>query len=641
MTKRKLKTRRSAKMRDRSRQQASSRYNDRELSWLEFDNRVLQQAEDKNLPILERLKFLNIFHTNLDEFFMKRIAGPRLISMEENANSNSEHMIAIRARVENLILKASKLFEEDIRQELEKSGVRIVKWKELSADDKIYIRKYYEERIFPLLVPTAVDSAHPFPHISNLSTSLAVSLKYPGRSEVLFSRVKIPSTLPSWIEVPTSGIQSRWIPIRDVVEKNLESLFPKMEIINTLAFRVTRNIDLERDEEEADDMLAMIEEELKERRFGEVVKLEVGPNPDQWLLEFLRNELGLSIYDLYINPSEYEFIDFGPILKVERPELKFEKWNPVTPKELAEDSGDIFTQIQQGDIFVHHPYDSFTSSVERFLQAAADDPAVLAIRMTLYRTNEDGSLIRSLIRAAEKGKTVVVVVELKARFDEERNINWARSLEDAGVHILFGLVGLKTHSKTTLIVRQEGSRIRSYAHIGTGNYHSQTAKLYTDIGILTCNEEITQDLIHYFHFLTGRSLKDDYKHLLVAPINMKRRVLELIANEIKFAKAGKKAEILIKINNLEDRDIIERLYEASGVGVKVRLIVRGICVLKPKVKEMSENIEVISVVDRFLEHSRIFAFRSGEEELNKGFVIFGSADLMYRNLERRVEVFAP
>ncbi|MCB0391043.1 MAG: polyphosphate kinase 1 [Bdellovibrionales bacterium] len=622
---------------------------DREFSMLEFNRRVLEQALDKNLPLLERVRFLTIFHSNLDEFFMKRVEASKRVKIYSVTEESGEDKVynydqykLIRKQVLGLISVAEECYAKDLLPLLKSHGMHLIKWEELSSKELQIVNDMFDNKIFPILTPLAVDPGHPFPHISNLSTSLAVSLRYPGRSELFFARVKIPKVFPEWVLVtPKNNQELRWISLREIIERNLDKLFPNMEIVATLPFRTTRNIELEPEEEEADDILEMMEQILKERKFGNVVKLEIPKNPDPWLLRFLTAELELSEDDIYELHELLDYSSLNTIADIDIADYHFKPWSPVVPKALADDPISIFHCLSEGDILVHHPYESFGASVENFIISAVNDPNVLAIKMTLYRTNENSRLIRSLMRAAEAGKTVVCLIELKARLDEARNISWAQKLEEAGVHIVYGIVGLKTHCKVALVVKQEDPGIKSYCHIGTGNYNSQTAKLYTDLGLMTSNESITKEVVELFHHITGRSQKREYKNLLVAPNNMKLQFIEKILNEAKNARDGKPAYIIAKCNGLEDQEIIQALYTASKSGVKIDLIIRGICTLRPNQKDLSENIRVISIVDRFLEHSRIYYFADGQEDPCQGQFFMGSADWMSRNLERRIEVCTP
>lgn len=620
----------------------------RELGWLKFNGRVLFQAKDERNPLLERLRFLNIFHSNLDEFFMKRVGGLQrqhyatLTPLSPDGLTPEEQLKMIRPRVLAINEDIRVLLKDKLLPGLRSNNIFLLEWQELTDSEKVWARTFFRDKVFSVLTPMAVDPGHPFPLISSLSTSLAISLHVPEEEDLLFARIKVPEVFPTWIRIPNTdpGVE-RFISILDIVQNHLDQLFPRMKIQNVMPFRVTRNADIETDSEGVEDLLELIEEEVKQRRFAEVVRLEHGPNPDPWLLEFLTSEMDLTADDVYENPVPLAYKNLSSVVNLNLPQLKFRPWTPVTLPALADESANMFNIIRNGDLLVHLPYESFSTSVERFIVTAADDPAVVAIKMTLYRTNEESPIVHALIRAAEKGKQVVCLVELKARFDEERNIFWAQAMEKAGVHVVYGIVGLKTHAKLALVVRREREEFRSYVHIGTGNYHSQTAKLYTDMGLFTAKPEVTSEVVEIFHYLTGRSLKTDYNQLLVAPINMKTRFLEMIRQETENAKAGLPSGIIAKCNSLEERAIIEALYEASQAGVKIQLIVRGFCCLRPGVPGLSENIHVQSIVGPFLEHSRLFYFRSGKATELEGRFLIGSADWMSRNLLGRVEVMAP
>jgi polyphosphate kinase len=627
---------------------AETPFLNREIGALKFNERVLFQAKDERNPVLERIRFLNIFHSNLDEFFMKRVGGlqrqffANLASLSPDGLTPEEQLKMIREKVLKFNEEIKPLLHVSLLPELKKQNIHLLNWGELTDEEKVWANQFFRDRIFSVLTPMAVDPGHPFPLISNLSTSLAVSLKAPNEDEALFARIKIPEVFPFWLRIPNTPIGTeRFISVVEIIKQNLETLFPKMEIQNVMPFRVTRNIDIDTDLEEVEDLLELIEEEVKQRKFAEVVRLEYGPHPDPWLLEFLMDELDLSKEETFEFPMPLEYKNLTEVANLPLPQHKFKQINPVTPAPLADESGNIFQIIKSGDILVHHPYESFSSSVERFIVTASTDPSVMALKMTLYRTSEESPIVNALIRAAELGKQVVCLVELKARLDEERNIYWAQALEKAGVHVVYGIVGLKTHAKLALVVRRERDEFRSYVHIGTGNYNSQTAKAYTDLGLFTARPEITSEVVEVFHYLTGRSLKTDYKSLLIAPINMKTRFLEMINAETENAKQGKPSGIVAKFNNLEDKNIIEALYEASRAGVHVQLIVRGFCCLRPQTPGMSENISVSSLIGPFLEHSRIFYFRNGQTEAVDGRFFMGSADWMGRNLLGRVEVIAP
>ena len=627
----------------------SREFLNRDLSWLEFNRRVLHEAIDERTPLLERVRFLGIFTSNLDEFFMKRVGGLKrqLLTPASVTNPDTVPPLEALAQIRSAVLPMLRLqadgYKNSIRPSLLENQIHPLDWDDLSDAERQQATLYFQANVFPVLTPLAVDPGIPFPFISNLSMSLGVVLHHPDRHENLFARVKVPEVLPKWIRVgdASAGAAMHFVSLLDLICHNLQDLFPDMAVVDVMTFRITRNADLERDEEDAEDLLELMEAELRQRRFAKVVRLEVSPEPNPWMMEFLTRELELTADDVYEMPGELDFDDLRVIAELNVPRLRYEPWVPVIPPAFADEDADILNVIHNGDVLVHLPYESYSASVERFIRTAAADPKVLAIKMTVYRTGENSAIIPSLIRAAESGKQVACLVELKARFDEERNIHIASSLEKAGVHVVYGIVGLKTHSKVVLVVRQEPDGIRSYVHLGTGNYHPITAKLYTDLGLFTCDPGITHDAVELFHYLTGRSLKRDYHKLLVAPVNMKSRFIDMIDREIEHQKAGRPARIVAKMNSLEDRAICRALYRASQAGVKIDLIVRGFCTLRPGVEGMSETIRVQSVIGRFLEHSRIFYFRNGAEQELDGTFHIGSADWMYRNLEHRVEAISP
>ncbi|MGZ3721561.1 MAG: polyphosphate kinase 1 [Bdellovibrionales bacterium] len=620
----------------------------REIGWLKFNKRVLFQAKDERNPLLERLRFLNIFQSNLDEFFMKRVGGlqrqfyARVSTLSPDGMTAEEQLKMLRPRVLEINDDIKNLLTQDLLPKLTQHQIFLPTWKDLTEAERDWAKGFFRDKIFSVLTPMAVDPGHPFPLISNLSTSLAVSLQVPNEEDMLFARIKVPDVFPNWIRIPNTdpGVE-RFVSILEIIRQHLDHLFPRMQIQNVMAFRVTRNADIETDTEGVEDLLEMIEEEVKQRKFAEVVRVEHGPNPDPWLLDFLMDELDLTPDDIYEYPVPLEYKNLSALVNLNLPQLKYKPWTPITLSQLVDESANIFGIIRQNDVLVHLPFESFSTSVERYIVTAANDPSVVAIKMTLYRTNEESPIVHALIRAAETGKQVVCLVELKARFDEERNIYWAQAMEKAGVHVVYGIVGLKTHAKLALVVRREREEFRSYVHIGTGNYHSQTAKLYTDFGLFTTRPEITSEVVEIFHYLTGRSLKMDYNQLLVAPINMKARFIEMIKQETENAKQGMPSGIIAKCNNLEEKSIIEALYEASQAGVPIQLIVRGFCCLRPGEAGLSDNIKVQSIVGQFLEHSRVFYFRSGKENEIDGRFFIGSADWMTRNLLGRVEVVAP
>jgi polyphosphate kinase len=617
-----------------------SRFINRELSWLEFNHRVLALAEDEALPLLERLKFLAIFTENLDEFFQIRVSGLReqveagvVTAQTPDGLNPSEQLRAIRERCLQLVERADHAMESLLPQ-LDKASIRIVDQEGMSEEDLAFLRQTFTERMFPVLTPLSVDPAHPFPYISNLSLNLAAVVHDPVTGLERFARVKVPPLLPRFVEMPDG---ERFVPVEVVIAAHLEDLFPGMELESRHAFRVTRDADVEVEEDEAEDLLSAIETVLRRRRrAAEPVRLEVGHTMPPEVLELLLRELDLGPDDVYVSRTLLDLGGLWSLVALDRRDLKEEPWTPVTQPRLSVEHGDLdmFGVLREGDVLVHHPYDSFATSVEAFLQQAARDPAVLAIKQTLYRTSaQESAIIRALIRAAEAGKQVVALVELKARFDEEANITYARALEEAGVHVAYGVVGLKTHAKASLVVRRESSGIRRYAHVGTGNYNATTAKIYEDVGLLTADPEIGADLTDLFNLLTGYSRQHGYRRLLVAPDDLRPELLKLIHRE---ARSGGK--IVLKANSLADADLIDALYGASQAGADIDLIIRGICCLRPGVPGVSNRIHVRSLVGRYLEHSRIFRFgRRGT-----GYDHFiGSADLMPRNLDRRVEALIP
>ena len=635
----------------------SKYYFNRELSWLEFNRRVLHEALDERTPLLERLKFMAIFSSNLDEFFMVRVAGLKqqveagVTKLSIDGLTPTEQLTAIGDRLRPMVQEQHQHCEQVLRKKLINKGIHILDYVDLNQEQRTYLNQFFEEHIFPVLTPLAVDPSHPFPYISNLSLNLAVVVKDPDLDEELFARIKIPRVLSRFIPLPKELRQRHkgkvvvWtgIPIEQLITHNLEYLFPGMNIQECYVFRVTRNADLEVEEDEADDLLLAIEKELQKRRIGgSAVRLEIQSSVPEHIRSTIIGELALEANDVYDIDGLLGLGNLMSFLALPLPKLKDQSWSPIIPPKLhrlqnIEDGEDFFRMIRNGDLLVHHPYYSFSGTVQRLITEAASDPDVLAIKMTLYRTSGDSPIIKALIAAAQNHKQVAVLVELKARFDEENNIIWARKLENAGVHVVYGLVGLKTHTKITLIVRQEEKKIRRYFHIGTGNYNPKTAKLYTDLGLISCREDLGADLTDLFNFLTGYSRQKSYRKLLVAPVNMRDRMTAMIHREMEHAQNGDKGRIVVKINSLVDKQIIATLYEASNVGVEIDLIIRGICCLRPGVKGISENIRVISVIGRFLEHSRVFYFYNGGEEE----VYIGSADWMTRNLNRRVEAITP
>lgn len=620
---------------------ATVRYLNRELSWLQFNERVLALAEDPELELLERAKFLAIFQTNLDEFVQVRVAGLKEQEAAEVTGNNpdgmspSQQLAGIRTLLAELTTRHAHIFRDQLVPALAEAGVRFCDIEELDEGDQRHLQVIFEERVFPVLTPLAVDPAHPFPYISNLSMNLAVLIREPGSDQRRFARVKVPPVLPRFLIMPDG---ERIVPLEQVIAANLDRLFPGLEVLEHHVFRVTRNADFEVEEEEADDLLAAIESELTRRRFGRVVRLEVTPDISEEALDLLLRELDLAPEDVLELPGPLDLSGLWALYGLDRPDLKQPSFAPTTQPLLAEAQTsdlDIFEAIDHADILVQHPYDSFTTSVQAFLEQAARDPDVLAIKQTLYRTSGPGSpVIKALLDAAEEGKQVVALVELKARFDEEANIEWARALEEAGVHVAYGVVGLKTHTKILLVVRSEQGRIRRYAHVGTGNYNDKTARIYEDIGLLTADPAIGQDLSDLFNVLTGYSKQADYEKLVVAPTTFRSRMLELIARE----RDAEDGHIVAKMNSLVDGQIIEALYEAAAAGTRIELLVRGICCLRPGVPGLSSTITVRSIVGRYLEHSRIFRFGSAERGYD---YLIGSGDWMTRNLSRRVEAIVP
>jgi polyphosphate kinase len=621
-----------------------ARFLNRDVEWIEFNARVLDVAADARTPLLERLRFLAIYGANLDEFFMKRLD---LLKRQIEAGSPgpvpdaltpAQQLDAVRSRVAQLAVRQVSVFRERVLPALAPHGVRMLRWEDLGPDARSEAESWFRRSVFPILTPLAVDPGHRFPFISNMSVSLGVLLRRPGESEQLFARVKVPD-IPS--RLYRFAGTADFIPLQEVVEHNLDDLFPGMEILKVLPFRVTRNAEVERDNEDAEDLLEATQHLLKERRFARVVRLEIGTGADERILRFLMDELQVDDDDVYETDGLVDWATLNEIADLDLPDLHWPRFTPLSPAGLEGEHADIFAAIRAGDILVHHPYESFDLSVEKFIEDAAADPKVLCIKQSLYRTSGDSPFISSLIRAAESGKQVAVLVELRARFDEARNILWARKLEDAGVHVAYGVVGYKTHTKTALVVRDEPGGLRSYAHIGTGNYNSRTARVYEDVGLLTADPAITEDLVNLFNYMTGRSRQRAYRRLLVAPVTMKRTFLELIEREAAVARAGGNGRIVAKMNQLEDRGVMDALYRAGAAGVQVDLVVRGFCCLRPGVPGLSENIRVRSIVGRFLEHSRIFWFGAGQDDPLAGDFFIGSADWMYRNLQTRVEAATP
>jgi polyphosphate kinase len=626
-----------------------SLYFNRELSWLDFNWRVLHQARDDRLPLLERVRFLGITCGNLDEFFQKRVGGLKrqeaagVVTQSVDGRVPQEQLRLIRRASRRMGEAITHTWEAELRPALaQEADVLISRYDQLSVVQQKGVNHYFRDHVYPVLTPLAVDPGHPFPFISNLSLSLAVVMRHPGRGTLHFSRLKIPRGRGRWIPVPEPSAAIHLVPIEEVVRHNVGALFRGMEITEVHAFRVTRNADVTRDEEEAEDLISMISEELRERRFAEVVRLEVDTGMPDQVRNLLLRELELDPEDLYEVDGLLDLADCHKLAELDLPQLKFEPWEPVVPAPLAhegetEEEQDIFSIVRNGDVLVHHPYDSFTASVQRLLEEAALDPDVVAIKQTLYRTSDDSPIVKALLRAAERGKQVAVLVEVKARFDEQNNIEWGRVLETSGVHVTYGLVGLKTHTKATLIVRYEEGRPRTYCHIGTGNYHVRTARLYSDVGLLTGDPEIGNEMVNLFHFLTGHAPDQRYRQLVVAPRDMRRVFEELIDAEIAHQAGGGSGRIIAKMNALDDVGIIQRLYRASQAGVQIDLILRGHTRLRPRLPGYSENIRVVSIIGRFLEHDRTFYFQNGGDPR----VFIGSGDWRQRNLRDRVELAVP
>jgi polyphosphate kinase len=622
----------------------------RELSWLEFDARVLHEAEDDRTPLLERLKFLSIFSTNLDEFYMVRVAALRrqvaagVQQATPDGMTPQSQLDAIDARVRSLVARQNACLRDELIPALDAAGVRFVDIADLTDQERRDVDAYFEAEVFPVLTPLAVDPGHPFPYISNLSVSLAVQVHDDSRDMEHFARVKVPKSLPRWVPI---GRANHFLPLERLVGAHLGRLFPGMRVLGWYLFRITRNSDMELSAaDEPEDLLAVIEEQIFQRRFGEVVRLEVQEGMPREIQSLLLAELREATDPAVGTLTDRDVFEGGPLLELgdlmalaglELPEHRDPPFAPVSPPEVRDAERSIFDLIRERDVLVHHPFESFGTTVENFFDTAAEDENVLAIKLTLYRTSGDTAIVRALTEAAQRGKQVAVLVELQARFDEINNINWARTLESYGVHVAYGLPGLKTHAKTALVVRREPDGIRRYVHIGTGNYNSRTARLYTDFGLLTCHPDLGADVSEVFNLLTGFSRQRDYRRLFVAPATMMDRFLELIRRESEHARAGRPARIIAKMNALQSPAMIKALYEASQAGVDVDLIVRGICCLRPGIPGVSDRIRVVSIVGRFLEHSRIYYFQNGGDDE----YFIGSADWMPRNLERRVEVITP
>ena len=615
----------------------------RELSWLAFNARVLSLADSPDVPLLERARYLSIFSTNLDEFFQVRVSGltdrvaAEITELSYDGRTSAEHLAEVRRVTLQLCDEQQAMFECRVRPALEKEGVLLLAWDDLDPDEHARLRQHFEQRVYPVLTPLAVDPGHPFPFVSDLSLNLAVLMRDPVDNEIRFARVKVPNTLDRWVPTrPPDRAEARFVALEDLIAAHLDALFPGMELLEHYAFRVTRNADLTLNDEEAEDLLTAVELELRRRRFQGAVRLEVADGMSDEVLELLLRELDLTPDEVYRISGPVDLSGLSIIADLPRPELRWRRWRGITEPALGsgdDEPPDFFRVLRGGDLLVHHPYYSFSRSVGEFLHQAATDPDVLAIKLTLYRTAGESPIVDALVEAAESGKQVAVLVELKARFDEAANISWAKRLEQAGAHVAYGLLGLKTHAKTAMIVREEPDGIRRYCHVGTGNYNHRTARLYEDFGLLTADEQVGADLASFFNQLTGYGHNVSYKRLIVAPEQFRSRMVQLIDQEVAVDGGGK---IVMKLNSLADQAVIYALYAASQAGVEIDLIVRGLCSLRPGVPGLSENIRVRSIVGRFLEHSRIYHFANGDGP-GRPATYIGSADLLPRNLDRRVE----
>ena len=609
---------------------------DRDLSWLDFNERVLAEALDERVPLLERAKFLAIFTSNLDEFFMKRQAVLR----EGDSDAQRALWQKVREKLLPQLKRQAACYRQVIVPGLAEHGVFLRKWSELTEGQREEAGRYFDSNLSPALMPLVIDPVHPFPFISNLSKSLVFRLRDVPKGESMYARVKVPEVLKQWVPLTADleAGQKLLVPLTEVIRGNLEKLYSGMDISGVTVVRLTRDAEVELDDDGAGDFRAQVKEQIRQRRYEPVVRLEFGPGADEGIREMLRERFDLEPVDVFDMEERVDYTPLFELMGLPLPALRDTDWTPLTPAFLADRPGAIFSVIQEGDFLVHHPYDSFDATVEHFISAAADDPHVVAIKMTAYRVGDDTPFVKSLIRAAERGKQVACVMEIKARFDEERNLHWAGELEGVGAHVTFGVSGLKTHAKTALVVRKEASGLRCYAHIGTGNYHVKTAKLYADCGLFTCDPRITSDVVNLFHYLTGHADRPNCNSLLVAPLTMRPRLLDLIRREIQHKREGHHARIVAKMNQLEDPEMIEALCEASQAGVPIDLSVRGFCCLRPAVPGHTENIRIRSIIGRFLEHSRIFYFANGNTDTAEGEYFIGSADWMFRNLSKRIEV---
>jgi polyphosphate kinase len=610
---------------------------DRDLSWLDFNERVLAEALDERTPLLERIKFLAIFSANLDEFFMKRVA----IVREGESIEERKSLINIREKLLPMLCRQATCFRETLVHALATHGIHIRRWDELTEAQRNEASAYFNSNVSAALTPLVIDPEHPFPFLSNLSTSLTFRLQDPDSGEQMVARLKIPTGLKQWVplrsDVPAG--ERLFAPLHEIVRGNVNHLYFGMIVSAITLVRITRDADVELREDSDAEIRVLVREQIRQRRYEPVVRLEFGPGADAGIRDMLRARFELSDDDVYELNGEVDYTSLFEIASLPLPELRDAPWTPLVPATLSGNS--IFTAMENGDILVHHPYESFDASVEHLISSAADDPDTVAIKMTAYRVGDDTPFVKSLIRAAEQGKQVACVMEIKARFDEERNLHWAAELERVGAHVTFGISGLKTHAKTALVVRKVAGGLRSYVHVGTGNYHVKTARLYADLGLLTCRPEITRDVVNLFHYLTGHAHAPQCSTLLVAPSTLRPRLLDCIHREIDNRVAGKPARIVAKMNQLEDPDMIQALCEASAAGVTIEMIIRGFCCLRPGVAGKTENIRIRSIIGRFLEHSRIFHFAAGCEAPEDGEFFIGSADWMYRNLSKRVEVVTP
>jgi len=618
---------------------------DRDLGWLEFNHRVLCEALDERTPLLERLKYLAIFTSNLDEFFMKRVGAMRTRAYAAGDPAAVEgfyaHVAQLRGKLFPMLLEQAECFAK-LRPALARHGIRLAGWRELSEAQRVEAAEYFDSHVSPALTPLSLDPSHPFPFMSNLSLSWGFVLRDPVTAELVNVRVKVPATIPQWRALRTDVADGErcYVSLRDLVLHNAHKLFPGVTIEEATLFRVSRNADIAIEEDSDDSIRELIEEQVRQRRFQPVVRLEFAEAPRAEIRAGLVDRFGLRESDVYELPGPLDYNALSEIASLPLPELRDTPWAPMLPLGLDAEA-DLFAVIRAGDVFVHHPYESFDATVERFIRDAADDVATTTIKMTVYRLGDDTPFVRSLIRAAENNKQVACLVELTARFDEERNLHWANELQKAGDHVIYGMRGLKTHTKLALVVRREGDGLRTYAHIGTGNYHVKTARLYTDFGLFTCDPAITRDVVNLFHHLTGYSRAPTFERLLVAPLNMRERFIGLIRREAENARAGRPARIVAKLNQLDDLPVGRALAEASQAGVPIDLIVRGFCCLRPGVAGWTENVRVRSVIGRFLEHGRAFHFANGHADPLDGDFLIGSADWMDRNLSRRVEAVVP